>query len=101
MLGTRIKQYRQERQLSLSELASRAEVAKSYLSSIERNVKTNPSIQFLEKIASELDVSILTLLYGETDEEWIELARSAKEAGISKDWLRDYIQFEKWRQGKE
>ncbi|TGB01653.1 XRE family transcriptional regulator [Halobacillus salinus] len=99
MLGTRIKEYRQERQLSLSELAARAEVAKSYLSSIERNVKTNPSIQFLQKISDELNVSILKLLYGETDEEWIELARAAQQAGISKQWLREYIEFEEWRQG--
>lgn len=99
MLGTRIKEHRQEQQLSLSELAARAEVAKSYLSSIERNVKTNPSIQFLQKISDELNVSILQLLYGETDQEWIELARAAQQAGISKQWLRDYIEFQKWRQG--
>lgn len=49
LIGQRIKQYRKEKGYSLSELAEKAGVAKSYLSSIERNLQTNPSIQFLEK----------------------------------------------------
>ncbi|MCY9128792.1 transcriptional regulator SinR, partial [Bacillus spizizenii] len=48
MIGQRIKQYRKEKGYSLSELAEKAGVAKSYLSSIERNLQTNPSIQLLE-----------------------------------------------------
>ena len=42
--------------MSMTELAEKAGVAKSYLSSLERNLQTNPSIQFLEKIAVVLDV---------------------------------------------
>ena len=56
MIGDRVKKIRLERKLSLSELALKAGVAKSYLSSLERNLQTNPSIQFLEKIATVLGV---------------------------------------------
>ena len=67
------------KQISLSELAERAGVAKSYLSSIERNIQSNPSIQFLEKISAVLDIPVNSLLndksdenaeYGELDHDW-------------------------------
>ena len=57
LIGQRIKQYRNEKGYSLSELAEKAGVAKSYLSSIERNLQTNPSIQFLEKVSAVLDAT--------------------------------------------
>lgn len=58
MIGDRVKKLRQEKKMSLSELADQAGVAKSYLSSLERNLQTNPSIQFLEKIAGVLNVPV-------------------------------------------
>lgn len=58
MIGQRIKNFRLQKQLSLSELAEKAGVAKSYLSSIERNIQSNPSVQFLEKIAAVLGISV-------------------------------------------
>lgn len=67
MVGKQIKKYRIAQNLSLSELAKRADVSKSYLSSIERDIHTNPSIQFLGKIASVLGVSVETLLQGEEE----------------------------------
>lgn len=57
-IGERIQKYRQEQELSLSELANKADVAKSYLSNVERNIQSNPSIQFIEKIADALNVTI-------------------------------------------
>src|SRR5699024_11234163 len=39
LIGERIKKLRQEKNMSISELAEKANVAKSYLSSIERNHK--------------------------------------------------------------
>ncbi|KHE67251.1 helix-turn-helix domain-containing protein [Halobacillus sp. BBL2006] len=104
MIGERIKKIRKDRHMSLSELAERAGVAKSYLSSIERNIQTNPSIQFLEKISNELDVSINFLLHGETDmkdenldEDWLKLVQEAMNSGVSKDQFREYLEFNKWR----
>ncbi|ASF40860.1 transcriptional regulator [Halobacillus halophilus] len=104
MIGERIKQIRKARHMSLSELAERAGVAKSYLSSIERNIQTNPSIQFLEKISKELDVSINFLLHGESDakdetldDDWLELVHEAMNSGVSKDQFREYLEFNKWK----
>lgn len=58
MIGQRIKQYRTQKKMSLSEMAERAGIAKSYLSSIERSIQSNPSIQILEKISSVLDIPV-------------------------------------------
>ncbi|WP_079528192.1 helix-turn-helix domain-containing protein [Halobacillus hunanensis] len=104
MIGSRIQQIRKDRHMSLSELADRAGVAKSYLSSIERNLQTNPSVQFLEKISKELDISINYLLHGETsakeeslDDDWLDLVHEAMNSGISKEQFRDYLEFNKWK----
>ncbi|WP_082795389.1 DNA-binding anti-repressor SinI [Alkalihalobacillus trypoxylicola] len=93
--------------MSLSELAEKAGVAKSYLSSIERNIQSNPSIQFLEKISAMLDVTVETLLYDdskqtreqekELDPNWIKLVEEAMESGISKEQFREYLEFIKWK----
>ena len=63
MLGERIKTIRKDQKMSITELAEKAGVAKSYLSSIERNKQTNPSIQFIEKVSEALEVSVNDLLY--------------------------------------
>lgn len=107
MVGKRIKQLRTEKKLSLSELADRAGVAKSYLSSIERDIQSNPSIHFLEKIGSVLGVNVQTLIHSPTkennrldDEEWLELARQAMNSGISKEQFREYLEYQMWRNKK-
>jgi XRE family transcriptional regulator, master regulator for biofilm formation len=102
MIGERIKKYRLQREMSLSELAEKAGVAKSYLSSIERNLQSNPSLQFLEKIASVLGVSVNTLLHDEEnskelDSEWANLVREAMKSGISKEQFREFLEFHKWK----
>ncbi|MFB5190795.1 helix-turn-helix domain-containing protein [Alicyclobacillus fastidiosus] len=103
MIGERLKALRKEKGLSLSELADRAGVAKSYLSAIERELQSNPSIQVLDKIAAVLGVSVQALIQpdGDTesqlDPEWLELARQAMESGISKEQFIDFLEFQKWR----
>ncbi|WP_347862209.1 helix-turn-helix domain-containing protein [Salimicrobium sp. PL1-032A] len=108
MIGDRIQHIRKDRGYSLSELAERANVAKSYLSSIERNIQRNPSVQFLEKISGELDVSINYLLHGEQqdvdeplDDEWKGLVKDAMNSGISKEQFRDYLEFNRWKLNKD
>ena len=108
MIGQRIKNYRMEKKLSLSELAERAGVAKSYLSSIERNLQSNPSVQFLEKVSAVLGVSVNTLIDGEykyetneLDNEWAKIVREAMESGISKDEFRQFLEFNKWKAGNK
>jgi XRE family transcriptional regulator of biofilm formation len=104
MIGKRVQKYRLERGLSLTELAERAGVAKSYLSSIERNIQSNPSVQFLEKISSVLNVSVEKLLHendtdeeSELDKEWAQIVKEAMESGVSKDQFREFLEFNKWR----
>ncbi|RYG74376.1 helix-turn-helix domain-containing protein [Lentibacillus lipolyticus] len=109
MIGEKIKQLRKEQGLSISELAGRAGVAKSYLSSIERSIQKNPSIQFIEKISSVLGVSANDLIWenksGQTgeelDDEWLAIVREAIKSGMTKEQLKEYIDFYKWRTQKK
>ncbi|GER66093.1 transcriptional regulator [Weizmannia acidilactici] len=109
MIGERIKSYRLKKELSLSELAEKAGVAKSYLSSIERNIQTNPSIQFLEKISQVLGVSIGVLLHDQIDEketteldaEWEQLVIEAMHSGVSKEEFREFLEYNKWKMGRK
>ncbi|QKS73211.1 helix-turn-helix domain-containing protein [Paenalkalicoccus suaedae] len=106
MIGERVRKYRQEKGLTMSELADRAGVAKSYLSAIERNIQSNPSISFIEKIAEVLDVDMNQLLNdtastkkssASLDAEWQELVELAMNSGISKEEFKDFLEFNKWK----
>ncbi|MDR6999131.1 helix-turn-helix domain-containing protein [Neobacillus niacini] len=102
MIGERVKKLRLEKKMSLSELAEQAGVAKSYLSSLERNLQTNPSIQFLEKISAVLNVPIDYLIHeqidkDELDSEWMKIVKEAMSSGVSKQQFRDFLEFNKWR----
>lgn len=105
MIGEKIKQLRKEKKMSISELAEKAGVAKSYLSSIERNLQSNPSIQFIEKISAVLNVSVNELIHDdnekideeELDEEWMKIVREAMESGVTKEQFKEYLEFTKWR----
>lgn len=102
MIGDRVKKLRTEKKLSMTELAEKAGVAKSYLSSLERNIQTNPSIQFLEKIASVLDVPMDVLIHDAPskeplDQDWAILVKEAMESGVSKEQFREFIEFNKWK----
>ncbi|WP_026584654.1 helix-turn-helix domain-containing protein [Bacillus sp. J33] len=106
MIGDRVKKLRQEKKMSLSELAEQAGVAKSYLSSLERNLQTNPSIQFLEKIAGVLNVPIDHLIHeqinkDELDSEWMKIVKEAMESGVSKEQFREFLDFNKWKSGQK
>ncbi|WP_243386354.1 helix-turn-helix domain-containing protein [Bacillus kexueae] len=105
MIGERIKKLRTERGLSLSELADKAGVAKSYLSSIERQIQKNPSVQFLEKISSVLDVPVNDLLRQQTsniddlelDSDWTQLVVEAMNSGVSKEEFKKFLEYNKWK----
>ncbi|PPA68982.1 helix-turn-helix domain-containing protein [Jeotgalibacillus proteolyticus] len=106
MIGDRVKTLRKEKKMSLSELAEQAGVAKSYISSLERNLQQNPSIQFLEKIAPVLGVTVNSLLDPDDnqkniDTDWVKLAKSAQESGITKEQFKEFIEFNKWRKNQK
>ena len=110
MIGKNIYQLRKDKGLTLSELAERANIAKSYLSNIERNINQNPSIQIVEKIAQVLNVDIKMLIEGKVaktqtiDTEWIDLFEEIKKSGIKKEDIQEYrtlIDFIKWKNNQE
>lgn len=68
MLGTCIQRLRQEKGFTLSQLAAKTQISKSYLSHIERNIQSNPSIEVLMKIAFALEVDIQTLIMTKENE---------------------------------
>lgn len=111
MIGERIKNLRKQKGYSLTELADLANVSKSYLSNIERNLNQNPSILFLMKLARPLDVSIDFLLTGIDrdeyvfnntgegllDQEWRAIIEKAIKEGMNKEDFREYINFIKFK----
>ncbi|MEH7549368.1 helix-turn-helix domain-containing protein [Neobacillus vireti] len=108
MIGKNIFEIRKKKGLTLSQLAERANISKSYLSNIERNLNQNPSIQVVKKIAFVLDVDIENLLNTGgiqnnqqfEDSEWIDFVNELKKSGIDKVELREYkslIEFITWK----
>lgn len=101
MIGKRIQKLRLEKGMSLSDVAERAGVAKSYLSSIERDIQKNPSIAFLEKVSAVLGISPQSLIQEEEkeplDEEWLEIAREAQRSGVTKEQFIEFLEFNKWK----
>ncbi|MFE4810521.1 helix-turn-helix domain-containing protein [Peribacillus simplex] len=99
MIGYRVKSLREERKMSISELSAKSGVAKSYISSLERNLQTNPTILVLEKIAKILCIKVDSLLNEQADkvmdEEWMEIMQDVMGSGISKEEMREFIQDRK------
>ncbi|MGY3714793.1 helix-turn-helix domain-containing protein [Sutcliffiella cohnii] len=112
MIGDEIKKLRNNNGLSLSELAEKSGVSKSYLSQLERNLQVNPSLQLLSKIATSLDTDIEELLNKKKkvsgpkitlDAEWRRLLYKAISEGMTKEdfvQFRNYLHFKKWQETK-
>jgi len=106
MIGENIQRIRSRKGLTLSELAERADISKSYLSNIERNLNQNPSIQIIERIATVLAVDYQMLIGINSvddqipEEEWLDFVKELKESGVEKDELQKYksvIEFADWQ----
>lgn len=109
MIGKNISELRKKRGMTLSELAERSNISKSYLSVIERNINENPSIQVIKKLAAVLDVDLKTLLGSEVETEqfleteWLEFISELKKSGVDKKQIKEYktlIEFIKWQKEK-
>jgi XRE family transcriptional regulator, master regulator for biofilm formation len=110
MIGSRIRSLREKKGYSISELAIRSGISKSYLSQIERNLQVNPSLHLLSKLASTLDATLEDLIGVEKEEigsneqldrEWAVLINGAIEKGMSKEEfkeLSDYIRYKHLQQ---
>ena len=108
MIGKKIAEIRKQRGYTLSRLAELANISKSYLSNIERNINKNPSLQVMEKIADVLNVDLETLLRNEMDvnpqryfeKEWLDFLNELKDMGMEKEEIKQYktlIEFIKWK----
>lgn len=112
MIGKNIAELRKRRGFTLSQLAERANMSKSYLSNIERDLNRNPSLEVMKKIGAVLNVDILTLLNTDTqveptyflEKEWIEFINDLQDSGMKKEQIPEYkqlIEFIKWQNQKE
>ncbi|MFJ7728165.1 helix-turn-helix domain-containing protein [Neobacillus sp. NPDC097160] len=108
MIGKNIYEIRMQRGLTLSELAERANISKSYLSNIERNLNQNPSVHIIKKLALVLGVDLKALLKTEFNEEthqyleseWVDFINELKESGVEKEQIQEFktlIEFIKWK----
>lgn len=99
---------RKQKGLTLSELAKRTKISKSYLSNMERDLNRNPSIDVVKRIATVLDVELDIFLslekmndvQQEVDKDLIDFAAQLKESGIEKEQIKEYkalIEFIKWK----
>jgi XRE family transcriptional regulator, master regulator for biofilm formation len=98
LVGEILKHYRDERGMTINELSHLAGISKSYISSIERGLQKNPSIQVLQKLADTLGISLSQLLEFKSegfsiDEEWLQLVKKAIDEGLTKQEFLEYIQF--------
>ena len=108
MIGKNIQEIRIKKGLTLSELAEKANISKSYLSNIERELNDNPSIQVVEKISKVLGVEFRTLLgtnieNNKHENDYIDLIKELVEIGIGREELREYkkvFEFVKWKNSK-
>jgi transcriptional regulator with XRE-family HTH domain len=89
MLGNRIRTFRQERGLTLEQLAEKSGISASYLSTVERGLK-KASIPILKGIADTLHVSTALLVEDEDESFNGEKLRFLREGrGLSVDELAE------------
>ena len=60
-LGKQIRLYRKQKNLTLKQVAEKAECSDAFISQVERNL-ASPSIATLKRIANALDINLITLI---------------------------------------
>ena len=90
-LGLTIRRLRENRQLSLKEVAARSGLTQSFLSQVERNL-TSPSVASLRKVAQAFGVPLTALFQGPTTPEDHVVRRKDRRQLIHprRQW-RDYL----------
>jgi XRE family transcriptional regulator, master regulator for biofilm formation len=110
MIGLRIRSLREEKKYSLSELAKKSGISKSYLSQIERNLQSNPSLQLLSKLAISLGTTVEELLgmneqtvsnNQQLDYDWTVLVKEAIDEGMSKEEFKELSNFIRFKNQKQ
>ena len=67
MIVFKIKEVRNQKNITLYKLSKETGISRGYLTELENNKKSNPTIQALYKIALVLNVNIKDLFYSEFD----------------------------------
>ena len=62
-LGARIRYLRQQKNMTIEDLALEAEINRNYLCDLERGTR-NPTVEVLNKIAKALEINLSTLFEG-------------------------------------
>jgi transcriptional regulator with XRE-family HTH domain len=94
--GSRVRQLRRERELTLKELGRRADLSHPFLSQLERGL-ARPSLASVERIAHALDVPVGVL--------WAEPGRRGhaavirRDAGAAPELARGPVSVREWRGG--
>lgn len=69
MFVFRIKEIREKKNITLYRLSKETGISRSYLTDLENNKKTNPSLETAYKISLALNVSIRDIFYSTLDIE--------------------------------
>ena len=89
-LGSKIRDFRNERGLTLTQLAQKLDVSPSFLSAVERDIK-KPSVIMLKKISSYLNIS-LSYLMTQSDQDALvgdKLKNIRKDRGLNTEELAE------------
>lgn len=65
MYYNKLKEFRQEKGMTLEDLATKAGVSAGYLCHLENGSRQHPSIEMMEKIAKALDKTIFEIFFNE------------------------------------
>ncbi|SFR01579.1 helix-turn-helix domain-containing protein [Desulfoscipio geothermicus] len=83
-LGSRVKQLRQNNNLSVRQLAKKVGVTASFIYQLEQN-KVSPSFSTLKSIASALNTSMTLLVEDELPEEWVIVRKEKRKKVAAED----------------
>ena len=108
MIGVKLKYLRIQKGYSITQLAKRAQISKSYLSYLEKNPETNPSLHIISKIAAALDTSPNYFIEVSEEEEkkeeirqeWMDLLKEGLDKNMTKEDFQEfqkYLEFLKYR----
>ena len=90
-----IKKIRQNKKISIRALGAMTNLSRTYLSDLENNKCSNPTVKMLEKIANALDVNIKDLFYTTFDIKQLkqEMYKRIDEFGINSEEVLEVSQL--------
>lgn len=93
-IGEELKKAREAKKLSLRQLSIKANVSDSYLSAIERGIKS-PTLEFLSKINKSLDYSLLAAIMAYYDKEQDKLIDKLIKSSMDQFGIKEINKYKK------